>query len=96
MVMKKSTEKTLMINCMLMAQQDLLLNMKIGKEMFIGQTIEKSNKMLNKGGKSLEMLKSSARGMEEAVSSLKGKKLEIYEKKMEKLAQYEKTKKQRE
>lgn len=31
MVMKKSTEKTLMINCMMMAQKDLLLEGKITK-----------------------------------------------------------------
>ena len=31
MVMKKSTEKTLMINCMMMAQKELISTLKISR-----------------------------------------------------------------
>ena len=53
MVMRKSTEKTLILNCMMMAQKDLLISQKISKEVFISETIKRETRVMNKGRKKL-------------------------------------------
>ena len=87
--MKKSTEKTLIINCMKLAQRDLMASTQITHEVFYQKLREKENRVLNKGGKTLAMHKSSGRSFDEAKSSLKGKKKELFEKKMQKQLEYE-------
>jgi len=43
MVMKKSIEKVMLINCMIMARQQLLVAGKLTKEVFVSAVLEKNN-----------------------------------------------------
>jgi hypothetical protein len=73
MVMKKSVQKVMMINCMMMAKNQLLESAKISNQAFREAAIAKSKLCFPK--KSMHMHKSSGRGLDEAIKSLKGKKL---------------------
>lgn len=84
--MKKSIEKVMIVNCMILAKQHLMLHAKMTEDVFRSNAIEKGK--VNHKGKSIQLHKSSSRGLDEAISSLKGKKLELYLKKAEKQAQY--------
>jgi hypothetical protein len=81
--MRKSTEKTLIINCMFMAQRSLMESTQITNEYFLAEYHKANNKTLNRSAKPLSMHKSSGRSYEEAQSSLKGKKLELFQKKLQ-------------
>lgn len=71
--MRKSIEKVMIVNCMILARQHLTLHAKMSEEVFRSNVIEKG-KATHKG-KSIQLHKSSSRGLDEAISSLKGKKL---------------------
>lgn len=86
MVMKKSIEKVMIINCMFLARQHLITQAKMTDEVFRVSMLEKGK--INPKAKSMQLHKSSARGLDEAIRSLKGKKLELYQKKAEKQAAY--------
>lgn len=62
MVMKKSVEKVMMINCMILARQHLTLSGKISDEAFKKGVLEKGKTIMK--GKSMQMHKSSSRGLE--------------------------------
>lgn len=62
--MRKSTEKTLIINCMMMAQRDLIASIKITSDHFIQEYEKINKKTVNKSGKTLSMHKSSGRSLE--------------------------------
>ena len=88
-VYRKSIEQVMLINCMLMAQQQLLTTHSITQDAFRHTVIEHSRKIASSNCKQLQMHKSSGRGLAEAVSNLKGKKKELYLKKMEKQQLYD-------
>lgn len=59
--MRKSTEKTLIINCMMMAQRDLMASSKISAHSFLEEYIKINKTTVNRSGKTLSMHKSSGR-----------------------------------
>lgn len=63
----------MIINCMIMARDQLLQSAKITNEVFRNAVIAKSKLCFSR--KSMHMHKSSGRGLDEAIKSLKGKKL---------------------
>jgi hypothetical protein len=73
MVMRKSIEKVMIVNCMILARKHLITHALTTEDSFTERVIEKGK--ATPKGKSMQLHKSSARGLEEAISSLKGKKL---------------------
>lgn len=62
MVMKKSIEKVMIVNCMVLARQHLTTQGKITEEIFKEQILEKGK--INPKAKSMQLHKSSARGLD--------------------------------
>ena len=62
MAMKKSIEKVMIINCMILARQHLITQGKISDEAFKSSMLEKGR--VNPKAKSMQLHKSSARGLD--------------------------------
>jgi hypothetical protein len=61
MVLERSIEKVLIINCMMMAKRDLIDSAKITNQIFLQSILEKSKVQPQK--KSIAMHKSAGRGL---------------------------------
>jgi hypothetical protein len=61
MVMKKSIEKVILMNCMILARQHLILHAKMSEQVFQSNMLEKGK--INPKGKSMQLHKSSSRGL---------------------------------